>query len=83
MLVSFMNTAGVTVVVTVLANFQIKIVLDLQGYMEYGKQIKVLYKPEYKVIFFTGVCPQKRGGSSIKEALTNLPETHQKQVTFQ
>jgi len=50
--------------------------------MEYGKQIKVLYKPEYKVIFFTGVCPQKRGGSSIKEALTNLPETHQKQVTF-
>jgi len=27
--VSFMNTAGVTVVVTVLANFQIQIVLDL------------------------------------------------------
>jgi len=27
--VSFMNTAGVTVVVTALANFQIKIVLDL------------------------------------------------------
>jgi len=27
--VSFMNTAGVMVVVTVLANFEIKIVLDL------------------------------------------------------
>ena len=34
-----MNTADVTVVVTVLANFQVQIVLDLQGYMEYGKEI--------------------------------------------
>ena len=36
-----MNTADVMVVVKVLANFQIQIqiVLDLQGYMEYGKQI--------------------------------------------
>ena len=37
--VSFMNTVDVTVVVTVLANFGIQIVLDLQGYMEYGKQL--------------------------------------------
>ena len=34
-----MNTAGVAVVVTVLANFQVQIVLDLKRYMEYGKQI--------------------------------------------
>ena len=34
-----MNTADVMAVVTVLANFQIQILLDLQGYMEYGKQI--------------------------------------------
>ena len=34
-----MNTLDVTVVVTVLANFQIQIVLDLQGYTEYGKQV--------------------------------------------
>ena len=37
--VSFMNTADVTVVSPVLKNFQIQIVLDLYGYMEYGKQI--------------------------------------------
>ena len=39
--VSFINTADVKVVVTVFANFQIQIVLDLWGYMEYGKQINV------------------------------------------
>ena len=37
--VSFKNTVDVNVVVTVLANFQIQIVLDLYGYMEYEKQI--------------------------------------------
>jgi hypothetical protein len=37
--VSFMNTADVTVVITVIANFQIQIVLELYGYMEYGKHI--------------------------------------------
>ena len=34
-----MNTADVMVAFTVLTNFQIQIVLGLQGYMEYGKQI--------------------------------------------
>jgi len=37
--VSFMNTADVMAVLTVLANFQIQIELDLYGYMEYGKKI--------------------------------------------
>ena len=35
--VSFMDTADVMMVVTALANFQIQIVLDLYGYMKYGK----------------------------------------------
>ena len=39
--VSVMNIADVTVVVTVLANFQNQFVLDLQGYMEYGEQINL------------------------------------------
>ena len=34
-----MNTAGVMSVVKVLVNFQIKIALDLLGYMECRKQI--------------------------------------------
>jgi hypothetical protein len=37
--VSIMNTEDVTVVITGIANFQIKIVLDLKGYMKYGKNI--------------------------------------------
>jgi len=41
MQVRFRNTADVMVVVMVFANFQIQIVLDLYGYMGYGKQINV------------------------------------------
>jgi hypothetical protein len=37
--VSIMNTEDVTVVIRVIANFQIKIVLDLKGYMKYGESI--------------------------------------------